>query len=80
MTNNNLVPSTSEHVCLANCNQGKCDENNELLIKMMFELDKFTKLTSFCLMICKSVEETVSELKKEVEGIKDAQRWTIDHR
>lgn len=64
MTNNNIVPSTLEHSCAVNCNNGKCDENNELLNKMMFELDEFTKLTAACLMVCKNVEETVSELKK----------------
>ena len=31
-------------------------------------------------MVCKNVEETVSELKKEVQGIKDTQRSMIEHR
>ena len=80
MTSNNIVPSTSKHTCPVNYDSGKCDENNELLPKMMSELDEFTKLTAACLMVCKNVEETVSELKKEVQRIKNTERWMIEHR
>ena len=47
---------------------------------MIRELDEFTKLTAACLSICKNVEETVNELKKEVEEVKDTQRWMMKHR
>lgn len=46
---------------------------------MMSELDEFTKLTAACLMICKNVEDTVSELKKEIQEIKDTQQWMMKH-
>ena len=79
MTSDNLVPSNSKHACSANCIDDKCDENNELLTKMMSELDEFTKLTAACLMICKNVEDTVSELKKEIQEIKDTQQWMMKY-
>lgn len=79
MTSDNLVPSNSKHACSANCIGDKCDENIELLTKMMSELDEFTKLTAACLMICKNVEDTVSELKKEIQEIKDTQQWMMKH-
>lgn len=79
MSNNDLatLDSKCEHPTMCN---DKCDINKELLTKMIRELDEFTKLTAACLSICKNVEETVNELKKEVEEVKDTQRWMVKHR
>lgn len=79
MSNNDLATLNSkcEHPTMC---KDKCDINKELFTKMIRELDEFTKLTADCLSICKNVEETVNELKKEVEEVKDTQRWMMKHR
>lgn len=79
MTSNNIVLSNSKIGHSVNEANNKCEENNVLLTKMMTELDEFTKLTASCLKICKNVEETVNELKKEIQEIKDTQKWIIKY-